>query len=288
MNEIGAQLLYEKHATVQGVYADLSSGAPEYYVKCPECKNVHGMYSSVQDAINHKVCGACQFKRIQDFKANLEKVNDRPKIRPGKKRKLPWPLATESLTEEEEYDFGSDEEILAAIPDKNWVEKALLELAELNREDPEDALVTDSLFDEENPNAYDKVDVTVGSKNYTLYKDESTLTVEVEKDVAAQIWDDPSNFADWLVKKYIDEERLRDMINMDMDKEDILPDDRSPWDWLEDIYGEREALSAAAKMVSIDAAGMAEECVRIDGWQHFKADGENCIRLGHGVWAVPA
>lgn len=291
MNEIGAQLLYEKHASVQGVYADLSSGAPEYYVKCSECGNVHGMFSSVQDAINNKVCGACKFHRIQDFKASLEKVNDRPKVKPGKKRKLPWPLATESLTEEEtgsDDGFGDDDEILSALPEKSWVEKALIELAELDGADPEDAFVTWPPAPGHNPDAWTKVEVTVGRSDYILYKDEDELVTEVEKEVADQIRDDPSNFAGWLVKQYIDEDSLRQVINSDMDEEDILQDNRSPWDWLEDIYGERDALRQACEMVNIDARGMAEECVRIDGWRHFRANGEKCVELNHGVLALPA
>lgn len=294
MNEIGAQLLYEQHPSVKGVYADLSSGVPEYYATCPECGNVHGMFSSVQDAVNNKVCGGCRFRRIHDFKSDLEKVNDRPKRpKPGQKRKLSWPLSVkealpdlvpDDLVPEPSADLDSDE--LVDMIQISWVEKATNELARNNGLDPEDnVVITDADYDEDDPDSSTKVEVEVGGTEYTLYKDEDEITEEVVKSLIQQIWDEPENFAPWMTKQHIDTDKLRRVINSGMDENDIIED---PWDWLEGIYGdEREVIKQAAKMVNIDADAMARECIRYDGWQHFHGRGEDVVELSNGVVAVP-
>jgi len=99
MNPCVARVIFEKQSadpsSTEGVYADYSKGAdsPEFYVECPKCGVVDGMYPDLKTAVAHRVCGTCEHEKIEKAKRDLEKVNDRPNLKPGQKRKLPWPLS---------------------------------------------------------------------------------------------------------------------------------------------------------------------------------------------------
>jgi hypothetical protein len=276
MNTIGAELLYEKHASVDGVYADLSAGVPEYYAKCPECGNVHGMFSSVQDAVNNKVCGGCRFDRVQRTKADLEKLG-----RPTRK-----PVREDEELPSEELPIGDemDNEELADHLRVTWVEEAASELATDQGATPDDVVITDSDYDEDSADDMTTCEVEVGGREWKLYKDEDEIEAEILKSVAEQIVDDPTMFADWLIRNHIDTDRLRRVINSGMDENETIED---PWDWLEDVYGKKDALKYACELVSIDSQGAAEECLRYDGWRHFHPRGEDIVELSKNVIAVP-
>lgn len=64
----------------EGVYADLSHGAPEFYVSCPRCHTVHGGFKNQRAAELNQVCGTCQFEERQALIKRLE-TEGRPKKR---------------------------------------------------------------------------------------------------------------------------------------------------------------------------------------------------------------
>jgi hypothetical protein len=46
---------------------------------------------------------------------------------------------------------------------------------------------------------------------------------------------------------------------------------RDPMEYLEGIYGEKEAVEQAIKIAGIDIDAAAEDAIDTDGWQHFLA-----------------
>ncbi len=52
---------------------------------------------------------------------------------------------------------------------------------------------------------------------------------------------------------------------------------KDPMEYLEDIYGEKEAVEQAIKIAGIDVAAAAEDAVDTDGWEHFlcRYDGDS-------------
>ena len=110
LNEVPDLLLENSRAkwdSSHGVYADLSDlSRPKFYSKCPKCKHVHGFYTSLGDAVLKKICGACHFDNIEKLKRDLEKGDKPQKLKPGQKRKLPWPASV--VKEAEEIDWAPD------------------------------------------------------------------------------------------------------------------------------------------------------------------------------------
>ena len=121
-----AELLLEKSKaqwdSTHGVYADLSDlSQPKFYSKCPKCGHVHGFYTNLADAVLKKICGACHLDDIEKLKRELEKGDKPPKVKPGQRKKLPWPLSAvkEAKEPERNIDWHLSEDGTVAYLD--WI-----------------------------------------------------------------------------------------------------------------------------------------------------------------------
>lgn len=275
---------FEGAPTVKGVYADLSSGRPEYYAKCPECGNVHGMFSSAQDAGNNLVCGACRFNEIAKRKEELEKITHRV---PDKKRKLPWPLAVESLLEDggddEDMAFRSELDDVADLINSDWVEVARRELSEETGLEIE---VDDGYYDPDDPNSIDTVEMRGSNAlKFTVYKSESQVRELAVTRVNENLRDDPSTYSRNFLWSYVNKDRLQRILDTDLRGDgDDPPQDAVTW--LEDVYGREEAVYRAIEIAGMNYDRAAEDAVRYDGWQNFLDPDNRSHILSSGAVAL--
>jgi hypothetical protein len=59
--------------STRGIYADFSKGfdKPEYYCKCPNCRYVHGTYSTPREAMLKRLCPLCDARGIDKLKKEI-------------------------------------------------------------------------------------------------------------------------------------------------------------------------------------------------------------------------
>lgn len=248
----------------RGIYADLSDWprAVDYYVKCPECGNVHGFYKSLADARSKRLCPGCDFKNTEKLKKEIAKVDEAEEI-PAER--FDPDIPADPKGEVKRY-IGGD-----------WIDLARWELSkELGEQvefDPEHYANKD--VDIEEPDTVTKVVfITADSDiNYIVYKSEDEAITEAVKESVSSFEDEPSIYHEWL-QHYINTDKLRDT---------LLPDEENMT--RENFDEEHSDYEDKAK--AMVEAGKLEEEDFFDENGDFKkltAEGERQIDLAVDEW----
>jgi hypothetical protein len=188
----------------RGIYADLSEWPRhiDYYVKCPECGNVHGFYKSLADARSKRLCQNCDHDRVEKLKKEIAKVteNEQPPV------PFDPDLPVNPKAEIKRY-IGAD-----------WIDLAKWELSkDLGEElvfDPDH--YTNKDIDPELPDDYVKVTFKAidSDINYIVYKTEGDAEKEALEDLKNSFEDEPDTYSEWLIN-FIDTDKLRDTLMSD-------------------------------------------------------------------------
>lgn len=196
----------------KGVYADLS-GYPDvdYYVKCPKCGNVHGSYKTMREAHGKRLCGVCDLETINKIKKMVKEV-DSPKNRgkPGKGLSRITNEADEALPAPPEDDFDP-REYLTTTPHGDWVQASLLELGDQQGTQFSIAMRSRAFLD--SPDTLTSVELEGDDgTEWKLFKSEDEAIRTITNEVERQLQDEPENFnQDWL-GRFIDQDRLRNYL----------------------------------------------------------------------------
>jgi hypothetical protein len=208
---------YWSHA--HGIYADLSHWPKsiDYYVKCPECGNVHGTYKNWSEARINRLCDTCQFEKVEKAKKELAKLGEAEIPIPPDQPNEPNP--DQPIDPDAPYDIKSE---VTRYMQGDWVTLAKWQLEQAVGEklefDPEHWSNRD--VDYEDPDSFNKVTFKVEDTNdltYTVWKDESDAIADAERQCQQSFEDEPGTYMQWL-RNYIDMDKARDA---------LLPDEES-------------------------------------------------------------
>lgn len=197
-----ARTLFEAKSPYDGIYADMAKG--EFYAQCPECKHVHGNFSSAADAANGRLCGSCRYERVMKHKKDLERIG-----KPVKSKKRPWPLCVgESVVQRMLGEaLGTRRLIQRMMDERDWIQKALADLrSHFNGSEfrPTARHETDA----ENPDSTTWLTVESDDLPYeiTIFRDEDAAKSFAVDNLRQQFQDEPETYMSWL-SQFIDFEK---------------------------------------------------------------------------------
>lgn len=198
---------YWTHA--HGIYADLSNWPHniEYYVKCPECGAVHGMYPSMNDARIKRLCPSCSFDKVEKAKKELAKLSE-----------TEIPIPPESEPDPAQADPDAPYDVKAEVQrymHGDWVAVAKWQLEQIlgERVEFEEDHFTNRDVDFSDPESFTKFAVKGESSDisYTVWKDEETAIADAEQQAENNFQDEPGIYMQWL-RNYIDMDKVRDAL----------------------------------------------------------------------------
>lgn len=268
---------YWTHA--RGIYADLSSwpDSISYYAKCPKCGHVHGTYKSMAEVRAKRLCPECDFKNVEKIKKELHHVRQPASMREAEE--------APDLPDESELSPQNREATKAEVEryttgGGNWVEEARWSLENLIRNEVELDPDKNPNYSPDFPEAVFSVVFIVPSTDtcYKVWKSDNEVHNEAVQQVERDIEEEPGNFNQNWLQNFVDCNKLRQALD--------LEDGEDPWDYLENMVGEKEAIKQAIDMVGIDYARAAKSAVSGDGWQHYLSSGEWYSSLNGGAVAV--
>jgi hypothetical protein len=187
----------------RGIYADLSEWPRtiDYYVKCPECGNVHGFYKSMADARSKRLCPTCDYDHTEKLKKEVAKVNEA--------------LPPESFDPDVPVDAKSE---LNRYVAGDWVALAKWELErELGEElvfDPDYYANRELNYDE--PETFTALTFSVPGTDlhYTVWKTEDDAIADATRDLQNSFEDETDIYIDWL-KNYVDMNKVKEALKPD-------------------------------------------------------------------------
>lgn len=206
----------------KGIFADLSDypRSASYYVKCPDCGHVHGDFSTLRQAFDHRKCPACHFDQIEKIKkeAATAHLPEKPKKPRRHEAVTPSALVRRLLDESDDGmgdvlaggafdDLGSKEQMLSGTErGLNWVLDALDDLDEVITGGWE--LDDDNADAVEVPEEYDKIKLRNGSQEWVVYRQSETAEAEALEKVTEDLKESPELFTESWLSHYVDKEKL--------------------------------------------------------------------------------